>query len=437
MRFVSTRGRAPAAHLRSALLTGLAPDGGLYVPEVVPRLEPGTFEALRGAPLGRIGATVLAPFVGDALEAPELEAIVAEALSFPLPLVELEPGVRVLELFHGPTGSFKDVGARFLARLLSALRREPGERIVVLVATSGDTGGAVAHAFHGVEGVETVVLFPEGRISPVQLGQIAGLGGNVRPLAVRGSFDDCQRLVKEALGDPELRNEMTLSTGNSINLGRLLPQAIYYVSAWTRLPSSTRGLVVSVPCGNLGNLTAGVLARRLGLPVTHFVAATNANDTFVRFLASGALEPIPSRPTLSSAMDVTRPSNLERLLHLAGSVEGLRREVTASAHDDAETLEAIGELQARYGYAADPHTAVGWLALEEARRGGGGGDAVLLATADPAKFPDAVARATGERPDPRESWARIASDDPEISTLEPEEGALRDLLGEGRGEGEL
>jgi len=259
----------------------------------------------------------------------------------------------------------------------------------------------------------------------------------MRPLAVRGSFDDCQRLVKEALGDPELRNEMTLSTGNSINLGRLLPQAIYYVSAWTRLPSSTRGLVVSVPCGNLGNLTAGVLARRLGLPVTHFVAATNANDTFVRFLASGALEPIPSRPTLSSAMDVTRPSNLERLLHLAGSVEGLRREVTASAHDDAETLEAIGELQARYGYAADPHTAVGWLALEEARRGGGGGDAVLLATADPAKFPDAVARATGERPDPRESWARIASDDPEISTLEPGEGALRDLLREGRGKGEL
>lgn len=434
MRFVSTRGESEPAPLRTAVLRGLAPDGGLYVPERVPRPGRAALERLRGGSLEEIGLAVLEPFVERAVAASDLRRIVSDALDFPVPLVELDPDTRVMELFHGPTGAFKDVGARFLARLLPALRRSPDERIVVLVATSGDTGGAVAHAFQGVEGVETVVLYPDGRISAVQLGQIAGLGGNVRPVAVRGSFDDCQRLVKAALADPALRDEMTLSTGNSINLGRFLPQAVYYVHAWARSDPPPERLVVSVPCGNLGNLAAGLLAKRIGLPVHRFAGATNANDVFVRFLATGDLDAEPSRPTLSSAMDVTRPSNLERLLHLCdGDVERLRGEVVGSAHDDDETLEAIRSLHRERGYLADPHTAVAWLGLEAVRERGEGAAGVFLATADPAKFPDAVERATGIRPEPRRSWSRVDPSAPGVPRIAPEEGALRAVLRQGPG----
>ncbi len=429
MRYASTRGECGPADLRAAVLRGLAPDGGLYVPERIPSLGWEALDRLRGASLGEIAVSVLGPFVAEAVARADLERIVGDALDFPLPLVELEPDTRILELFHGPTGAFKDVGARFLARLLPALRRSPDERIVVLVATSGDTGGAVAHAFHGVEGVETVVLYPDGRISAVQLGQIAGLGGNVRPVAVRGSFDDCQRLVKAALADTGIRDAMTLSTGNSINLARLLPQAVYYVHAWAGLDPPPDRLLVSVPCGNLGNLAAGLLAKRMGLPVHRFVGATNANDVFVRFLESGEVEAEPSRPTLSSAMDVTRPSNLERLLHLCGGdLERLRGEVTGSAHDDAETVDAMRALQRRFGYLADPHTAVGWLGLEAVRERYRGASGLVLSTADPAKFPDAVEEATGARPSPREGWARIDPESADVTRIEPEEEALREIL---------
>ncbi len=434
MAFVSTEGRPPATDLRTAVLRGLAPDGGLYVPERIPRLGGDEIDALRGASLATVAVRVLEPLVDGALGRGELERVAADALSFPLPLVSLDRDTRVLELFHGPTGSFKDIGARFLARLLSALRRSEDERIVVLVATSGDTGGAVAHAFHGVDGVETVVLYPEGRVSPVQLGQIVGLGGNVRPVAVEGSFDDCQRLVKEALADEALRERATLTTGNSINLGRFLPQAVYYVHAWTQLEPRPDRLVVSVPSGNLGDLSAGVLARRMGLPVDRFVAATNENDAAVRYLESGRLEPAPSRTTLSSAMDVARPSNLARLVHFTGGdLDALRSLVLGSAHDDSGTLAAIAELDAERGYLADPHTAVGWLGLEDARSRGEDGLGLVLATADPAKFPDVVERATGRRPparpdwlDPREVEERAA----DVPRLDPERDSLADLVTE-------
>jgi threonine synthase len=255
-------------------------------------------------------------------------------------------------------------------------------------------------------------------------------------VAVRGSFDDCQRLVKEALADDGLRNHVTLTTGNSINLGRLLPQAVYYVHAWSRLEPRPERLVVSVPSGNLGNLCAGVLAQRMGLPVDRFVAATNENDVAVRYLETGRLDPGPSHSTLSSAMDVARPSNLERLIHFTGGdLDGLRDLVRGSAHDDRQTLEAMAELHDRYGYLADPHTAVGWLGLEDARSRGEEGLGLVLSTADPAKFPDVVERAAGRKPSPRPDWL-----DPEevderaarVPRLDPERGSLAPLLVEGR-----
>lgn len=435
MAFVSTGGRVPPTDLRTAVLRGLAPDGGLYVPERVPRLSADALEGLRGRSADQVAATVLAPLLSDALEPEQLRRVASTSLDFPFPLVEVNDGTRILELFHGPTGSFKDVGARFLARLLSELRRDDEERMVVLVATSGDTGGAVADAFHGVEGVETLVLYPEGRVSPVQLGQIVGLGGNVRPVAVRGSFDDCQRLLKEALADASLRERVTLTTGNSINLGRFLPQVVYYAHAWSRLDPRPDRLVVSVPSGNLGNLSAGVLAHRMGLPVHRFVAATNANDVAVRYLETGEVRGGPSRTTLSSAMDVARPSNLERLVHFTGGDrERLRRLVAGSAHDDRQTLEAMARLWREDGYLADPHTAVGWLGLD-ARRSKGAipGEGIVLSTADPAKFPDVVERATGRLPSPRSDWL-----DPEeveeraaaVPRVDPGDGSLAALIQE-------
>lgn len=463
------------------------------MPETLPDPEP--VGPATDATLPELAARLLLPFVGEAIGDTDLRRVAADALDFPVPLVRLDESTAVLELFHGPTGSFKDVGARFLARTLAALRGPQDRRVGVLVATSGDTGGAAARAFLGAPGVETVILFPEGRVSPVQLRQMTGAGGNVRAVAVRGSFDDCQRLVKGALGDVELRETVALTTANSINLARFFPQAAYYFHAVARLgdvglgevqlgavgsggaePDAIRSApgspgpdvvrsapaipgpdvvrsapaspspdvvrsapaspspVVSVPCGNLGNLAAGVLARRLGLPVHRFVAATNTNDAAVRFLATGRMDPVPSRPTLSSAMDISLPSNLERLLHLfGGDVDAMRREVTGSAHDDPSTLEAMRTLRRRTGYLADPHTAVGWLGLEALAREEGleGRARILVATAHPAKFPDAVERATGERPRPPAVWevGREGSGPPAtLVRIAPDPRELRSLL---------
>lgn len=439
------------------------------MPETLPDPEP--VGPATDATLPELAARLLLPFVGEAIGDTDLRRVAADALDFPVPLVRLDESTAVLELFHGPTGSFKDVGARFLARTLAALRGPEERRVGVLVATSGDTGGAAARAFLGAPGVETVILFPEGRVSSVQLRQMTGAGANVRAVAVRGSFDDCQRLVKGALGDVELRETVALTTANSINLARFLPQAAYYFHAVARLgevglgevelggagpeaagPDAIRsapgspdpdvvraalassGPVVSVPCGNLGNLAAGVLARRLGLPVHRFVAATNTNDAAVRFLATGRIDRVPSRPTLSSAMDISLPSNLERLLHLfGGDVDAMRREVTGSAHDDPSTLEAMRTLRRRTGYLADPHTAVGWLGLEALVREEGleGRARILVATAHPAKFPDAVERATGERPRPPAVWGvDDEGGDPAATILRiaPDPRELRNLL---------
>lgn len=394
MPFLSTRGGSPTVSLAEALRGGLAPDGGLYVPAAIPQLAAEEFESWRGRPFAAVATALLAPLTADTFDAPALSLLLGQALDFPVPLVQVEPDLAVLELFHGPTLAFKDFGARTMARWLAAVDDAPGDMpLTVLVATSGDTGGAVAQAFHGVAGTRVVVLYPRGRVSRMQEAQFATLGGNVTALAVEGTFDDCQRLVKEAFADAGLRAVHRLTSANSINIGRLLPQMAYYAWAALEAPGTARPLLV-VPSGNLGNLSAGVLAARRGVPLGRFLAATTINDPFPRYLATGTFTPQAASQTLASAMDVGHPSNFERLAWLYGGVEAMRPAVAGAVVTDAQVRDAIASVARRTGYVADPHTAVGYVAAREhlARTGG---TAIVLATAHPAKFPEVVEPAIG------------------------------------------
>ncbi|MBE2186146.1 MAG: threonine synthase [Rhodothermales bacterium] len=416
MIYFSTRNASPPASLKTALLDGLAPDGGLYLPDALMPLPDGW----QGAPsLAGLGAHVLAPFVADTV--PNAEALVRDALNFETPLVRLDDDLFVLELFHGPTLSFKDVGARTLARFAHALL-EPGERLTILVATSGDTGSAVADGFSGLPGVRVVLLFPEGRVSEVQERQLAIERPGVTPVRVRGTFDDCQRLVKTAFEDVRFRAHGRLSSANSINIGRLLPQSLYYLDAVRQLGDTPRFVV---PSGNLGNLTAGVMAHRAGMPAAGFVAAHNANRGFADFLAGDDLRPADTVQTLSNAMDVGRPSNAERLTALLPP-ERLRALVRGTVTDDATTRASIRDAYDRYGYLACPHTAVGLDAVRRLRGEGASGPMVVLSTAHPAKFPDVVAEATGVTPPEPEALARLRGLPDVAVTVEPTLDALHD-----------
>lgn len=418
MRFYSTNRNSPEVSLAEAVLRGLAEDGGLFMPQEIPVLPPEFFNALGRMSFPEISFEVGRALAGDEVPPEKLRAIVEEALDFPVPLVRLDERVAVLELFHGPTLAFKDFGARFMARLMSHFVRRgtrgklsgAGGEHIVLVATSGDTGGAVAHGFLGVPGIRVVVLYPSGQVSEVQEKQLTTLDGNVTAVEVAGSFDDCQRMVKQALADTGLRKHRRLTSANSINIARLLPQLFYYfyglAQVVTGRSQAGRGaaggarMVFSVPSGNFGNLTAGLLARRMGLPVSKFIAATNVNDVVPRYLESGVFAPLPSRPTISNAMDVGNPSNFVRLLELYGpslkAREKMRREIWGSRQSDEETERAIARCWREHGYLLDPHTAVGWLGLESyASEQGARFQGIVLATAHPAKFAPVVERAAG------------------------------------------
>jgi threonine synthase len=396
MRFVSTSGQGASATLTSALFDGLAPDGRLYVPESIDRWQPAEIASLPSMTLAEIGARVLHPFTAGDLEHATLAGIVRGALDFPMPLVEIEPGVLALELFHGPTLAFKDVGARVMARMIAALH-DGGDPITILVATSGDTGGAVGHAFHGVPHTRVAILYPHGRISPTQEAQLTMFngerGGNVRGYAVDGSFDDCQHLVKSAFADATLRARVRLSSANSINIGRLLPQMIYYFHAMARLiEARLPNVTFSTPSGNFGNLTAGLLAKRSGLPIGSFVAATNVNDVVPAYLRTGRFEPRASVATMANAMDCGNPSNFDRMLWLyGGSVDAMRRDVCGSPHDDDEVRATIRRVYDERGYLLDPHSAIAYLGIAGPRARGQETEAgVFLATAHPAKFAEVV-----------------------------------------------
>ena len=394
MQWISTRSSSPAVSFRDALFEGLAPDGGLYLPERLEPLPSSTIAGLHGSPLVDVGTAIAAHLIEDEIPLAALAQIIGRALDFPIPLVQVGPAY-ALELFHGPTFAFKDVGARTMARLM-AYFVAPGDRFTVLVATSGDTGSAVAQAFAGLSGTRVVVLFPEGQVSPVQEAQFTTLGGNVEAVAVAGTFDDCQAMVKAAFADAEVRRRVRLTSANSINVGRLLPQIFYY--AWASLAVTegppkggpyTRGrlaaaTVFSVPSGNFGNLTAGLIARRLGFPIDHFIAATNVNDVVPEYLVSGRYTPRPSVRTVANAMDVGAPSNFERMRALYGDdVERLRHDIRGVAFDDETVKRAIAEVVAEYDYVLDPHSAIAWLGL-------GDEPGVFLATAHPAKFREVV-----------------------------------------------
>jgi len=409
MRWVSSRGASPAVPFIDALFAGTAPDGGLYMPERLDPLLPEQLDAIRAAAgdIVEIGTIVGSHLLRDEISASDLKALVKDALDFPIPLVQVTEKIWALELFHGPTMAFKDVGARTQARLLHHFT--DGTPLTILVATSGDTGSAVAQAFHGVPDTRVVVLYPEGKVSDVQEAQMASLGDNIVAVAVHGTFDDCQRLVKQAFADDDLRSHVWLTPANSINLGRLLPQVFYYfvltslgpVSAFAPGASADKkagphtGPVVSVPSGNFGNLTAGLIAKRIGLPVERFVAATNVNDVVPEYLRTGEYKPRASVKTVANAMDVGAPSNFERMLAMYGdSFESLRCDIVGAAFDDDTVVAEIGAVYRRYGYLLDPHGAIAWLGLGQALSAEERG--VFLATAHPAKFREVVEPAIGE-----------------------------------------
>ena len=401
MQLRSTHHRAPLAGFREALRRGLAPDGGLYQPLDLPRFGEADLRAWRGLRFDAI-ARHLARRLLEGEFAPEiLDRVVDGALDFPVPARQLGEGLLLLELFHGPTLAFKDFGARFLARLFSEILREDGEHAMILVATSGDTGSAVARGFAGVAGTRVVVLYPAGKVSPFQEAQMATIGGNVTAVRVAGVFDDCQRLVKSAILDPDLA-PLRLSSANSINIGRLLPQMFYYVSGYldaARRPGEP--VVFAVPSGNLGNLTAGVMAARMGLPVARFIAATNANDVLPEYLDSGGFRPRPSVPTLSNAMDVGDPSNFARLAAMYdGSAARMGNDIAGLRVSEPETRAAIRDAYRRFGTVLDPHAAVAYSAALRFRHAEGlRAPIVVLATAHPAKFADVIGEELGFEPE--------------------------------------
>lgn len=424
MRFVSTRGKAPAATLSEAIAAGLAPDGGLYVPGRLPTLAVEDFDGRHS--LADIAATLLRPFFeGDALAA-ELDAICGQAFDFPAPLHDLGDGTFLLELFHGPTAAFKDFGARFLAACLTRLRAARGEPLTILVATSGDTGAAVGGAFHGMPNLRVVILYPDGRVSPRQAHQLGAFGGNVRALRVAGSFDDCQALVKRALNDANLQTRVRLSSANSISLGRLLPQMSYYAkAALDHFRTHDEKLNFAIPTGNLGNALACILARKIGLPIGEILLATNANDVLPRFFDGGDYAPQPSVSTLANAMDVGAPSNFERLCWLYPDADQLRASFRAITVDDATIQSTIREVWERHQLAPCPHTATAIFALDSLALDGSW---AVAATAHPAKFEGIVEPLLGTRIQPPPALAQLLARPSQAEPLAADYTALVEAL---------
>lgn len=412
IKFFSTNGHLDRVDFKGALLAGQAPDKGLYMPEMFPSLSPETIRNFPQMSYHQIAYQVIKPYLGDLVEESALEEMLKDAYSYEVPLERVYDGKYLLRLDRGPTCSFKDFAARLMGRLMQYFLKEEGRSMIILTATSGDTGSAVAHAFYGLENIKVIVLFPEREVTERQRRQMTTLGENIYPLAVTGKFDDCQALVKQAFVDPELKG-LELSSANSINVGRLLPQAVYYFYAHSRVAPGGEEVVFSVPSGNFGDLMGGLIALKMGLPVKKFVAATNENDEFPCFMQTGVYEPIrPSKNCISNAMNVGHPSNLARLFSLYGGqmdetgqvarqpdLSAMREEIYAVSISDEETRQTIREAYSQYKVLLEPHGAVGWAGLVRyLDEFGDWSPAVSLETADPAKFPDEIVRLTGVNP---------------------------------------
>jgi len=394
--FYSTKSPQKLVDLKEAVLRALPADNGLYMPQKIGKLEDSFWKKWRELSFAEMGFQIASAIFEDGVPSQDLEEIVYDAINFPAPLVEVSQAQYVLELFHGPTLAFKDFGARFMARLMRWLTRHDQGLLTILVATSGDTGGAVASAFHGVEGTRVVILYPKGKVSDLQEKQLTTLGDNIIALEVDGTFDDCQRLVKSAFLKRQMSEELNLTSANSINISRLVPQSFYYFEAARQLPIDQKPVFV-VPSGNFGNLTAGLLAELIGLPVEHFVAATNVNDVVPKYLESGTYEPRASLSTISNAMDVGAPSNFDRMLNLfGGHWEQMKGRVSGFSFDDQETRATIQNVFKQTGYSLDPHGAVGWLASNTWRESNPDSQTVVLETAHPSKFIDVMEEELGK-----------------------------------------
>lgn len=391
MNYYSLNKQAPKSTFRNAVIKGLAPDKGLYFPESITPLSKDFFDNIDDLSYSEIAFEAIKQFVLPEIPEDVLKIIVEETLSFDFPILKLNDNISTLELFHGPTMAFKDVGARFMARCLGYFNQDNDTEVTVLVATSGDTGGAVANGFLGVKGVNVVILYPSGKVSDIQEKQLTTLGQNIKALEVNGTFDDCQAMVKTAFLDEELTSKMQLTSANSINVARWLPQLFYFMFAYKQLHKTNDDIVFSVPSGNFGNVCAGMMAQQLGLPIHHFIASNNVNNVVTRYLQSQLYEPKPSIQTISNAMDVGAPSNFIRIQEIyKNSFETLKGNVSSYSFTDDETKDAMLEIYNNYNYVADPHGAVGYLGCKAHLKENLKAHCVFLETAHPTKFLDVV-----------------------------------------------
>lgn len=401
MKYYSTEGKSPLVNLQDAVVKGLAPDNGLYMPEKIKQLPASFFEKIDTLSFQEIAYTVADAFFGEDVDADTLKKIVYETLNFDAPIVHVDENIYSLELFHGPTLAFKDVGGRFMARLLAYfIEKEKQDDVKVLVATSGDTGSAVANGFLGVKGIEVYVLYPKGKVSAIQECQFTTLGQNITAIEVDGTFDDCQALVKSAFLDEELNKRLNLTSANSINVARFLPQSFYYFYAFAQLKKAEKAndVVFSVPSGNFGNITAGLIAKRMGLPIKRFIAANNENDIFYQYLETGKYSPKASVQTIANAMDVGNPSNFVRVLDLyEKSLEAMKADISSYRYSDSEIENIVNDTFKKTKYLLDPHGACGYEALKESLQANEVG--IFLETAHPAKFLDTVEKIIDEKVD--------------------------------------
>ena len=395
MRYYSTNKNSELTSFKDATIRGQAPDKGLYFPDTIPQVDKGLIKDIENVSNEEIAFRVIKPYVGNEIKEEDLFRIVSETVSFPIPLVKVNDHIYSLELFHGPTLAFKDIGARFMSRCLGYFLKDENKKVTVLVATSGDTGGAVANGFYDVPGVDVIILYPSGKVSPVQEKQLTAPGKNIHALEIDGNFDDCQQLVKQAFADEGIRSRLFLTSANSINVARWLPQQFYYFFAYKQWADKDHAPVISVPSGNFGNICAGILAKQSGLPVHHFIAACNANDSITKYLQTEIFQTQAAVPTLSNAMDVGNPSNFIRILEIFHhQFPDLLKNLSSYNIMDDETMETIKDVYEQSNYLLDPHGAVGYLSLKRFLQTHPGRKGIFLETAHPVKFPDAVEKAT-------------------------------------------
>ena len=429
MNYYSTNDKSARVSFKDATILGQAPDRGLYFPEKIPVVEKSLLDNIESLSDQEIAYQVIRPYAGDAINESDLQRIVDETINFPIPVVHVHDSIYTLELFHGPTLAFKDIGARFMSRCLGHFSKESSQKVTVLVATSGDTGGAVANGFYDVPGVEVVILYPSGKVSSVQEKQLTTLGKNIKALEVEGTFDDCQQMVKQAFMDKELKAKMFLTSANSINVARWLPQQFYYFLAWKQWKFKDNPPVICVPSGNFGNICAGLLAQKSGLPVKHFIAATNANDIVTRYLETGNYQSRKAVATLSNAMDVGDPSNFVRILELFQREYGIvKGALSSESVSDEETVQTIEKVKRSYNYLLDPHGAVGYAVLKKYLDVHPADKGIFLETAHPVKFYDVVEPVIKEKIPLPGSVQSIINKKKESELMPAEFGDLKNFL---------